>query len=43
MALPFAVRWRGMAVILPGYLVGSGVSPQLGKEVGQPVATTPFK
>jgi hypothetical protein len=33
------VRWRGLADIIPGYVVGSGLSPQLGRVVS--VATQP--
>ena len=36
---PVEVRWRGMTNSIPGYLVGSGESPQLGRVVA--VATTP--
>jgi len=34
-----SVRWRGLADIIPGYVVGSGWSPQLGRVVS--VATQP--
>ena len=33
------VRWRGLADILPGFLAGSGVSPQLGRVLA--AATVP--
>ena len=36
---PIQVRWRGLADAVPGYLVGSGDSPQLGRVVS--VATLP--
>lgn len=36
---PISVRWSGFADIIPGYLAGSGSSPQLGRVVA--VATAP--
>src|SRR6476660_2477702 len=36
---PVQVQWRGMTGTIPGYIVGSGDSPQLGQVVA--VATTP--
>jgi hypothetical protein len=37
--VPVKVRWRGMAAIMPGFLVGSGTSDQLGRVAA--VATVP--
>jgi hypothetical protein len=37
--VPIKVRWRGLADILPGFLAGSGTSPQLGTVLS--VATAP--
>ncbi len=38
---PIQVRWRGVADTIPGYLVGSGRSPQLGRVEVVSVATRP--